>query len=109
MKEKDNRFACSDEKKSRIISTKTLTSLRRKSQVCKVFECKIVEKRLNKKQKEQLDMLFVEGKWFYNHILAMKKSGIQLKDINTTNIREVKHFDKNGSEIISDIEYLSSQ
>ena len=109
MKEKDNRFACSDEKKSRIIATKTLTSLRRKSQVCKVFECKIVEKRLNKKQKEQLDMLFVEGKWFYNHILAMKKSGIQLKDINTTNIREVKHFDKNGNEIISDIEYLSSQ
>ena len=109
MKEKYNRFACSDEKKSRIKATKTLTSLRRKSQVCKVFECKIVEKRLNKMQKEQLDMLFVEGKWFYNHILTMKKSGIQLKDINTTNIREVKHFDKNGNEIISDIKYLSSQ
>ena len=109
MKEKDNRFACSDKKKSRIKATKTLTSLRRKSQVCKVFECKIVEKRLNKKQKEQLDMLFVEGKWFYNHILTMKKSGIQLKNINTTNIREVKHFDKNGNEIISDIKYLSSQ
>ena len=52
MEDKDNRFECSDEKKSKIKMTKTMTSLRRKNQVCKVFECKIVEKRLNKKQKE---------------------------------------------------------
>ena len=109
MKEKDNRFACSDEKKSRIISTKTLTSLRRKSQVCKVFECKIVEKRLNKKQKEQLDMLFVEGKWFYNHVLNMKKNGIHLRDINTTHVKTVKHFDKDMNPIETELRYLSSQ
>ena len=109
MEDKDNRFECSDEKKSKIKMTKTMTSLRRKNQICKVFECKIVEKRLNKKQKEQLDMLFIEGKWFYNYILSMKKNGIKLKDINTTNIKEVKHFDKDGNEIISIIQYLSSQ
>ena len=109
MKNKDNRFVCSDEKKSKIKATKTLTSLRRKNQVCKVFECKIVEKRLNKKQKEQLNMLFIEGKWFYNHVLSMKRNGVQLKDINTTNIKEVKHFDKDKNEIISNIKYLRSQ
>ena len=31
----------------------------------------------NKKQHEELDMLFVEGKWFYNHILNLKKSNGQ--------------------------------
>lgn len=54
-------------------------------------------------------MLFIEGKWFYNHILAMKKNGIKLKDINTTNIKDVKHFDINGNEILSRLEVLSSQ
>lgn len=54
-------------------------------------------------------MLFVEGKWFYNYILAMKKNGIKLKDINTTNIKEVKHFDKDGNEVVSQLNQLSSQ
>ena len=108
MKDKDNRFACSDEKKSKIKMSKQTTALRRQHQVCKVFECKIVERRLNKKQKEQLMMLFVEGKWFYNYILAMKRNGIKLKDINTTSIKDVKHFDKDGNEVISQLQHLSS-
>ncbi len=109
MDKADNRFKCSDEKKSKIKSTKAMTSFRRQNQVCKVYECKIVEKRLNKRQKEQLQMLFVEGKWFYNHVLSMKKNGIKLRDINTTNIKEVHHFDKDRNEILSKLEVLSSQ
>ena len=109
MDKADNRFKCSDEKKSKIKQTKAMTSFRRQSQVCKVYECKIVEKRLNKRQKEELQMLFVEGKWFYNHILTMKKNGIKLRDINTTSIKEVKHFDKDKNEILSKLEVLSSQ
>lgn len=89
--------------------SKQMTSIRRQYQVYKVFECKIVEKRLNKKQKEELKMLFVEGKWFYNHVLAMKRNGIQLKDINTTSIKDVKHFDKDGNEVVSQLRCLSSQ
>ena len=54
-------------------------------------------------------MLFVEGKWFYNHVLSMKKNGIKLRDINTTNIKEVHHFDKDRNEILSKLEVLSSQ
>ena len=109
MQEKDNRFACSDEKKSKIKMSKQETALRRQHQVCKVFECKIVEKRLNNKQREELKMLFVEGKWFYNHVLTMKRNGIHLKDINTTHIKNVKHLDKDGNEVISHLQYLSSQ
>ena len=76
MKETDNRSVCSDKKKSKIRESKRLTSLRRQDQVVKVFECKIVEKRLNKKQREELERLFLEGKWFYNHVLNMKKNGV---------------------------------
>ena len=54
-------------------------------------------------------MLFVEGKWFYNHVLSMKKNGIRLRDINITNIKEVRHFDKDKNEILSKLEVLSSQ
>ena len=53
-------------------------------------------------------MLFVEGKWFYNHVLAMKKNGIKFRDINTTNIKDVCHFDKDGNEVISQLHHLSS-
>ena len=109
MQEKDNRLHCSNEKKSKIKATKQATSLRRQHQVCKVYECKIVEKRLNAKQREELKMLLVEGKWFYNHVLSMKKNGIKLRDINTTSIKEVRHFSKDKNEILSRLEVLRSQ
>ena len=107
MNKQDNRLTCSDEKKNKIKMSKQQTSLRRQSQIVKTYECKIVEKRLNKKQKEELKMLFVEGKWFYNHILNLHKD-IELRKINTTYIKEVKHFNKNKEEIISKLEYLSA-
>ena len=101
MQKKDSRFLCSAEKKSKIKMTKQATVFRRQHQVCKVFECKVIEKRLNNKQREELKMLFVEGKWFYNHVLTMKRNGIKLKDINTTYVKDVKHFDKDRNEVVS--------
>ena len=54
-------------------------------------------------------MLFVEGKRFYNHILNIQKSqNIDINKINTTNIKEVKHFNKDKEEIISKLDYLSA-
>ena len=109
MKEIDNRLKCSDSKRAAIKATRYATAMKRQHQICKVYECKIVEKRLNKKQHEELDMLFIEGKWFYNHILNIHQSGSSLKDINTTKITEVKHFDKNKNEVESKLENLTSQ
>ena len=110
MKENDNRSVCSEEKKNKIKMTKKQTWLRRQNQIVKTFECKIVEKRLNKKQHKELDMLFLEGKWFYNHVLNLKKSnGQQLQKINSTKITEVIHFDKAKNKITSKLENLSSQ
>ena len=89
--------------------TKKDTQLRHSNMVVKCYELKIVERKLNKKQHEELDMLFVEGKWFYNHVLNMKKNGIHLRDINTTHIKTVKHFDKDKNLIETELRYLSSQ
>lgn len=102
--------ACSEEKRNRIRETRTATALRRQGQVCKSFECKIVEKRLNSRQREELKMLFVEGKWFYNHILNYKKScGVRFRDVNTTKIKSVIHFDKDGNPVESELQHLASQ
>lgn len=76
----------------------------------KCYELKIVEKRLNKAQKEQLERLFLEGKWFYNHILSLRdKTGVKLEDINTAKVKEVKHLDKGKNEIVSPLTCLLSQ
>lgn len=55
-------------------------------------------------------MLFVEGKWFYNHVLSLKKNcGVKLRDINSTKITEVEHFDKDRNKVITKLEHISSQ
>ena len=56
-------------KNDNIKKTMKETMNRRSSQSCFVYKVKIDESRLNKKQKEQLKMLFVEAKWLYNDIL----------------------------------------
>lgn len=109
MIEKDNRLTCSDDKKALIKASYQKTLSKRESQILKVYELKIVEKRLNKSQKESLERLFVEGKWFYNHVLSVHRNGVALKDINTTKIKVVNHFDKDNNQIESELEALGSQ
>ena len=109
MKEDDNRLVCSEKKKVAIKATRIATASRRQNQVCKVFECKIVEKRLNKTQREQLEKLFVEGKRFYNHVLSIHQSGTSLRNINSTSIKEVEHFTKEKEKVSSKLEVIGSQ
>ena len=109
MKEDDNRLVCSDDKKAAIKATRFATASRRQNQVCKVFECKIVEKRLNKRQREQLEMLFVEGKRFYNHVLNLHQNGVSLKDINTTSIKTVECLTKDKQLVTYDLNVIGSQ
>ncbi len=105
-----HRSTCSDMKKARIRLTKQATLARHAAMDVRVYELKIVEKRLNNKQREQLEQLFLEGKWFYNYVLDFRnKSGVKLNDINTSKIKEVKHFDKDKNEITSPLTCLLSQ
>ena len=103
----DNRSVCSEEKRNKIKESIQNTRLKRTMQIVKVFECKIVEKRLNKKQKEELEMLFVEGKWFYNHLLNLHKEK-ELREINACQVKEVNHFNKEHQKINSRLEYISA-
>ena len=73
------------------------------------YECKIVEKRLNNRQRKDLEKLFIEGKWFYNHVLNLHKNGQTLNSINTTSIKSVDHYDKDGQLINSELKVLSGQ
>ena len=59
----------SKEKNARIKATLLATKERRKTQKCFVFSTKIDYRKLNKLQKEQIRMLFVEAKWVYNDII----------------------------------------
>ena len=59
----------SKEKNAQIKATLLATKERRKTQKCFVFSTKINHRKLNKLQKEQLQMLFVEAKWVYNDII----------------------------------------
>ena len=57
------------EKNAKIKATLLATKERRKTQKCFVFSTKIDCRKLNKLQKEQLQMLFVEARWVYNDII----------------------------------------
>ena len=69
-------------KNENIKKTMKETMTRRSLQQCFVYKVKIDESRLTKKQKEQLKMLFVEAKWFYNNILSWSENN-SINDFDT--------------------------
>ena len=89
--------------KASLINTKN----KRLSQRCVVYKVKINESSLTKHQKEQLKMLFVEGKWFYNYELRLLKDGI-FKDVDPLDIKDVIHLDKNRNKLKSSLQFLTS-
>ena len=51
-------------KNKQISQTMSETRKKRQNQICRVFHVKIQENKLSKLQREQLQMIFVEGKRF---------------------------------------------
>ena len=99
----------SDEEKAKIKASKKETARRHASMAVRVFELKINSKRLNKKQKEELEMMFLEGKRFYNFVLSEKKRReVRLNDIVPTDIYEVISLDKDKNKITHELKYLPS-
>ena len=98
-----------EDTKLKIRATRQATALRRKSQVVKCYELKIVQKRLNKTQKEQLSRLFLEAKWLYNFLLSeKKKQEVYLNCLNPTSYKEVTALDKDGNEVVHKLTRLRS-
>lgn len=89
-------------KSKAIGETLKATKAKRKTQICKVREMKVIKNKLSKEQAEHLRLLFLEAKWFYNYMLAnpslrndigakLKVVSVKLPD-GTFEQRELKHL-----------------
>lgn len=96
--DKETRLA----KNKAIGETLKATKAKRKTQICKVREMKVIKNKLSKEQAEHLRLLFLEAKWFYNYMLAnpslrndigakLKVVSVKLPD-GTFEQRELKHL-----------------
>ena len=96
----------SKEKNAQIKATLLATKERRKTQKCFVFSTKINYRKLNKLQKEQLQMLFLEGKWVYNDII----NHLEFDKLSSWNDKKksVMVKQKNGSFVEKQLNYFTS-
>lgn len=101
------------EKSKAIAETLKATKAKRKTQICKVREMKVIKNKLSKEQAEHLRLLFLEAKWFYNYMLAnpslrndigakLKVVSVKLPD-GTFEQRELKHLGSQMKQSISSI------
>ena len=100
--------------KNRLISqSKRSTIERHSSMLCKTFDVKIQENKLSAKQKEALQTIFLEQKWYKNYILNWSennyKSGqkVSLSKFNTKQ-NEITKKDKDMNEVPVKMKYLSA-
>jgi putative transposase len=81
-----------------IRATLKKTKERRRTQTCKQYELKIDTSHLNDKTHKHLDRLFLEAKWFYNHVLAngnvfeadYRKGSVRVKAKDSFETREIR-------------------
>jgi len=92
-------------KNEKIKATMAQTKIKRQTQVCKVFELKIDDSHLNKIQRESLKMMFVEGKWCWNHLL--NQPDVFKYDYKL--LEKVQAFDKNKKLVEHEITHLSAK
>lgn len=81
------------------------TVIRRESQDCKVYEVKVDKSHLSVKQFNHLNMLFVEAKWLYNHILNLQ----DIFSFKDDKIKQVQVRNKDKQFETRDLRHLSSQ
>jgi hypothetical protein len=100
-----------EEKNKAISDANKETRARRQSQTPLVFRLKIRNEKRNKKTGmfDHLKMVFVEGKWVRNAVLSeMNNKKRKISNIKDKEFKTVKHFDKDGNELVSDVTHLTS-
>lgn len=97
------------EKNKQISQTKHSTIERHKTMLCKTFDTKIQENQLSKTQKEALQMIFLEQKWYKNYVLAWSEQDEKnrITKFNTKQ-NDITHKDKDGNDVPVAIKYLSA-
>jgi transposase len=90
------------EHKEQIRKTLHETKDRRSSMTCKVIECKVDISALSKKTTDALNQLFLEGKWFYNSLLASGDINGYDTKITSVQVKILEKFeDRNLSTLSS--------
>jgi putative transposase len=96
-------------KNKQIAISKHNTKLKRKNQVCKVYEVKIDIKKLSKLQFEQLKMMFIELKWLKNDMIRWSnETGEKIWNYNKLN-KDVIRKDKDGNSIQQKLIFTPTQ
>lgn len=97
-------------KNKRISETKRATVSRHLGMDCKTFDAKIQENSLSNQQKEALERVFLEQKWYKNFIINWSNQSGQNKlskfDTRQTSITKK---DKDMNDVDVQVQYLSAQ
>ena len=97
-------------KNKRISETKRATVSRHLEMDCKTFDVKVQANSLNKQQREALERIFLEQKWYKNYIIGWtsKSDENKLSKFDTRQTSITKK-DKDMNDIDVHIQYLSAQ
>ena len=96
-------------KNQQISQTFKETKQRRSKMLCKSVELKIDESKLSNKKENDLGLLFVEAKRFFNFCLADLNSEIPSSDYDLIKAQFIKVRDKDGNFYDYKIQVLSKQ
>jgi transposase len=94
------------EKNKKIKQTLAETRKRREFQKCFVFKTKINKHKLNAMQREQIDRLFLEAKWFYNYAINFMQTH-KLSELDIK-VKSVTTLDKNKQPVERNFTALKS-
>lgn len=96
-------------KNKQISQTKYATISRHASMLCRTFDVKIQANKLSKQQKEALETIFLEQKWYKNYILnwCEQDKNNRITKFNTKQ-NQITKKDKDMNDVSVSIKYLSA-
>jgi len=92
------------EKRERIRNKGRETRNKRKTQTAKSFEIKLDKSKISKERMDNLERLFLEGKWFTNYIISKGiTDSVPYKDykVKKVNIKVKDKFEERGLKVLS--------
>lgn len=96
-------------KNARIKASKIATKKRRTSLTPFTYDIKIISNKISNQQKETLERMFVEAKWYYNDIISFIDGDRKLSDYDTKTKQVNVRLGKESSEYeCRDLKFLSA-
>lgn len=96
-------------KNARIKASKIATKKRRTSLTPFTYDIKIISNKISNQQKETLERMFVEAKWYYNDIISFIDGDRKLSTYNTKTKQVNVRLGKGSSEYeCRDLKFLSA-